>query len=282
MSAPQKTCIYCGKSPLTKEHIWPEWLKRYIPRAQPSHRRQFSLVHPTHIEPTVGNHAGDIQTVHVKIVCENCNSGWMSRLQNNAKPVVLKLAQGQHATLNLKQQQLLAAWVAMSVISSEYVPPGPSVTPQSERDFLRDHQLAPENWNIWIGHFFRRDWPSSYVRSLMEVVSKKQATIHDPGDGKLAIPTRPNTQTVSLIVGQLYIHAATSSMPVPRRIFREMRFLRGRRQLLRRIWPTQDASFFHWPPLRRITDYEADKIAKQFFQDSARCSVSSPEIVYAS
>ncbi|WP_156481287.1 hypothetical protein [Herbaspirillum rubrisubalbicans] len=56
----------------------------------------------------------DLQKAHV---CEDCNRGWMSDLQKQAKPILVSLVTGEWPDLNNEQCRILARWCAMVSIN---------------------------------------------------------------------------------------------------------------------------------------------------------------------
>lgn len=70
--------------------------------------------------PTVTSRhvAGDPKSLRVKCVCVECNTGWMKRIQDAAKPIVVPLLQGDAIALTEAQQKILASWIAMAVMCS--------------------------------------------------------------------------------------------------------------------------------------------------------------------
>ena len=78
-----RSCIFCsGDSKLTREHIIPVWLQRYVGGELGNERR--AKFRGTHLNP-IGMPlsqrviSGDSHTA--KIVCGDCSHGWMSRLE---------------------------------------------------------------------------------------------------------------------------------------------------------------------------------------------------------
>jgi hypothetical protein len=78
-------CRFCGATnrQITKEHIWPDWLRDYLPpvselgdieRYSPGTKRQ-RLPQPF------------LRTT-VRAFCDGCNSGWMADIEAAAKPIV--------------------------------------------------------------------------------------------------------------------------------------------------------------------------------------------------
>jgi hypothetical protein len=46
-----------------------------------------------------------------KTVCHDCNTGWMSRLEGQVKPILEPMFDGNPVTLDTNQQQLIAVWM---------------------------------------------------------------------------------------------------------------------------------------------------------------------------
>lgn len=133
MARPQRFCIFCGGAGLTREHVWADWLKKYVPKDMPEHTALFAIVHPTHSEPSRRKRSGDLQSRRLRVVCKSCNTGWMCRLQERAKPYLLPLIQGEVTAFDLDAQTILSAWVAMFVMVAEHFNPYTVTTSQEQR-----------------------------------------------------------------------------------------------------------------------------------------------------
>lgn len=97
-------CAFCPEiAELTGEHLWSDWIgsalgiRKYLITekfADGSHR----------------SYPKKRLNVKAKVVCGNCNSGWMSRLENNTKPFLHDMVLfGSAVQLNPTQVALLAA-----------------------------------------------------------------------------------------------------------------------------------------------------------------------------
>src|SRR6266852_2905824 len=114
-------CIFCSRRPLTREHIWPQWLHPYVLCDLTSYQFDMQFVHETHSERTQKKSGGDPRNRPVRVVCAGCNGGWMSRLQQTAKPLLIPLVTGQAVRLDAQAQQVIAVWCAMSVMTAEFL-----------------------------------------------------------------------------------------------------------------------------------------------------------------
>ena len=65
--------------------------------------------------------AGDPLSSQVKVVCAKCNSGWLNRVQQAARPFLLPLFEGAKHTVDPDTQSRLAAWIAMATMTGEYL-----------------------------------------------------------------------------------------------------------------------------------------------------------------
>jgi len=108
-------CRFCGATDqLTKEHIWPVWLRDYLPpfdedddieRWSPATRRQ--------------RWRQPFLTTTVKAFYDDCNNGWMAALEAAAKPIVGPMVIGQAMDLDGDAQQIVANWVALKGLDAQ-------------------------------------------------------------------------------------------------------------------------------------------------------------------
>jgi hypothetical protein len=253
-------CIFWEASkphtPLDYEHVFGDWLRKYVRANSNKHRMQHTVIGrartPTSRKMTV--HAGEPLLSNIKVVCKACNSGWMSRTQNAAKPFLTPLIEGRRTTLGTAAQHAIAAWCAMVTMTGDYLPRDPSAIAitQSERDWLRDHGTPPENWKIWIGDYRRQRgvW-NHYVAPILDAKESVQRTTD-----RLA---QPNTQSTTFVVGDLFVHTISST---------------GDRDLIKGwVWPLTSRfaihlpqifprreSFIVWPP-QSLTDFDVELIS---------------------
>src|SRR5437667_2935656 len=107
-----RTCVFCGSSlNLTKEHGWPQWIDGFLPPR---------LINQTRIaDDFVPESRGRRKTVSgntVGLVCDDCNNGWMSRLESAAKPLIGPMMQGCGSVLDEAAQRVIATWVVKTYL----------------------------------------------------------------------------------------------------------------------------------------------------------------------
>src|SRR5258708_21863539 len=93
----KRACIFCGwiKNQISKEHVFPDWLKSIFTRAQrQTHKSQLKILRAGQARfdssPTklINGHSS---TMKIRFVCAPCNNEWMARLEESAKQVLIPL-----------------------------------------------------------------------------------------------------------------------------------------------------------------------------------------------
>lgn len=111
-------CVGCGViltgDIATREHILPLWL------AEELHLPGVSYKHYHHREETESDEllrSHDLRSFAIKNVCASCNNGWMSQLEGDAKPILLKLLNMEITLLQMTQDErrIVSAWAIKTV-----------------------------------------------------------------------------------------------------------------------------------------------------------------------
>lgn len=247
-------CIFCDNRSLTKEHIWPDWLRKVLHR---------SIVSGHHYSTsgfgrkrTFTSRTGNIESRKLRIVCNRCNNGWMSRLQNNAKPRLIPLIQGQHISLTEADHKVMAAWSMMFTMVLEFLDLTTLATTQRER--LEFSQIPAPN-NTWMGWFgISDDWPPWHFYHYGWLVARRDAAV----DAILSpIPStvspRCTSQTTTIRVGKLLVHTYSTRRPgieVDPALF-------AIKHGLHLIWPLPASPGLNASPLRRLTQEQVIDVA---------------------
>jgi hypothetical protein len=143
--------------------------------------------------------AGEHRSRGLRVVCETCNNGWMSRLQQRARPLLDALLAGRWLPLGLQEQRAIAAWATMFSMVYEFSQPHAVATAQHERDeFMRTVEPL-ENWRVWIRPFAGTEFAGGTCQRVFYV---PQST-----DGR---PT-PNVQLTTAAAGGLLLQTFSSS-----------------------------------------------------------------------
>lgn len=108
-------CIFCGSRSLSREHVLPEWLQEWSGRGIGEHIVSLGIDSKSFSAPPF--------TATVKAVCQECNSGWMSRLEAAAKHHLKGLILGHDRQIETFIQPILATWAYKTVLIHEAAMP---------------------------------------------------------------------------------------------------------------------------------------------------------------
>jgi hypothetical protein len=107
-------CVFCGRTPVTREHLWPDWLRREVTIRQ----------------------------------------GFENRIEANAKPILQDLIYAQGRTLDPDDQRKLATWGFLKACVFDELHPNERAVPVEHRQRLYTYKLPPATGvSIWLGTY---------------------------------------------------------------------------------------------------------------------------------
>jgi hypothetical protein len=108
-----QVCRFCNNVPAqwSNEHIFPEWLMSYLNVPEGDLLYQGYATADTG-EPLKAPRIHATSNFVDGRVCSTCNNGWMSALENEAKPILIPLIEGKRLVQNLTmaERQTVAKW----------------------------------------------------------------------------------------------------------------------------------------------------------------------------
>src|ERR1044072_5362008 len=121
------SCLFCGahgEGVLTKEHVIPQWLLKHLDI--PADDMLFqgvassatdALIQTPRIHSTFNFVQGH--------VCEKCNTGWMSRLEGRAKPILVPLIEKERTIESLlaEEADIVGKWVIKTAYMHSWTSP---------------------------------------------------------------------------------------------------------------------------------------------------------------
>jgi len=231
-------CIFCDeRKPRAREDVISEWMSDEL--------NPTGTVYTDFITELPGvplqrrsKKSGNLATLKLRDVCVDCNGGWMSRLENATKPILLPMLRGVAGPLNLSEQRQLAAWCQLKCLTLDAFYRGEHdgvrhLPARLTHDFYRERQPL-ENSLVVLGRYLppkqgvfmpwgrlMKEYPADGVRPAASIVIVTFAF------GHLAL---------QVLVGAWQTpHAAQIHFP-----YADPRFLR--------IWPSEQQAFVRWPP----------------------------------
>jgi hypothetical protein len=216
-----------------------------------------TIVSPRDRSESVTRRSGDPHSRRIRRVCAECNNGWMSQLQQAAKPYLVPMLTGERVELRKNAQTLIAAWSAMMAMVAEFMDPEMVAVPSDDRLFLRYNRHPPRHWRIWIAQHRRESHPL-YTHNVLPFGTEEEVE-RLPRD----TTADPNAQTSTICVGkQLLVHVMNSR--IARDLIRRWRLPRDIAPVVLQIWPIK-GQVVTWPPPAALTDSGIDLLAQQFF-----------------
>lgn len=253
MPNPPKQCIFCGGQPVSKEHLFAEWLIPLFPRdASTSHtfgtfNWRDGNASGSPYQPTTQPRQGHVGSKKVRVVCQPCNSGWLSRLEERTKPILIPMICGDRCNLTPEYQQVLSAWAAKTSTVADCVLPRDNRISQDEKVWIMERQEPPQTWHVWIAAYNGESWRDL---ALYQHRGKLQSS-----------PVRSPT------INFHYIHSTTFGLghmlflvvgTTWDQIHTKFTGLEGHG--LFQIYPTRARSIL-WPPTQILADPQANAVA---------------------
>lgn len=226
-----RTCVFCGAAgPLTREHVFGDWLSRLELDSGPVLHRSGPL---NSLGKDMGT--GPMFGRTVRNVCFSCNSGWMSDLEQVAQRVLGPLIIGEPNDLAPEDHGPVAQWaqktalIAMLVSSEAERAAGYGLSESEYKALyeLRDDARPLPASTLWVGKYTGQ--------TRQAVVWVTPLVIELEG---LPEPTYPHGYVLTIALGQLVIHGVRFTTP-------GMDLEMVTRQDMSQIWPPQQPA--EWP-----------------------------------
>jgi hypothetical protein len=137
---------------ITNEHIISQWVDEVLTSSILGSDMSFerTIVKAGVARQTNTWSVERVAVIEQRLVCKECNSGWMSELEGKAKSLLKPMILGHSATLTTDQQLTIATWAAMKTMVHDFVwgADQPPVSPQADRDIVMRERRPPVNMQI--------------------------------------------------------------------------------------------------------------------------------------
>ncbi len=197
----------------------------------------------------------------VKIVCAKCNNGWLSRIQQETKPILGPLTQGQPAVLGREAQEKLATWITMATITAEYLNYNPRLvtTTQDQRQQFMETGKPLIGSRIWLGYWEPNRLAQQWLHTSIAVYDEAELPNVTHYDGA----PQTNTQVTTVRLGKLLFHVMSSTDP--RNISQwDWRDDPRARRLLFPLWPIRH-QLIAWP-INGMLDWDVSRISQAYIR----------------
>ena len=184
----------------------------------------------------------------------------MSRAVEAAKPVAENLAQGVGGRYHENDLTKLVPWLSITITMQEFISqPETSVIQSEERQTLKETNLPPPDWTIWIGYYGGIEWhPINHARYSATLGNRltTSAGIYPP------FPSQ-RIQVATFTLLHLAVHAFNATAIGLVSEYRQ--FVKDMKWNLFQIWPTVPVGLT-WPRFP-ILDAEMHEFVTRFGHD---------------
>ncbi len=197
-------------------------------------------------------HAATMLNVQVKHICAKCNGGWMSKIEAEAKPLLLSMMKGNRAQLDVAQQKIIATWAAKTALCFLYAWNTPRPSPIDERRWLFRQREPPPNVHVWL---------AAHDREVMAVWSENIRLVD-----RTPPPREGNAELTTIAINQLVVQVLVSRFPVPEGFVSASVLPKtspANRDFLVELWPSPGTSVA-WPPPKVMNFASLDGFRKRF------------------
>ena len=238
-----RTCVFCGGTPLTKEHIWPQWIGDALPITAELVPHEVHDLPPWDAPPF---------SLTVKRVCASCNNGWMSDLETTARPSLTPMMLGQQVALDGPTQKVIATWTLKTAMMFQFTEKARSI-PDEHYEFLYRRRAPPGSTLTWIARYVNLKPDGTWHVERMAHYASHKLEIIGSESGKLT-----HGYGVTMSIGQLVLQVLGVYGDHGERVHRSARSPGHSEE----IWPTH--GIVTWPPRFALDEKELDLFGRAF------------------
>lgn len=113
--APVTPCIFCDKESGSEEHLWPDWIHRFI------REHGIDLGGLRVQEGTSPEIIDDDLEKTINTVCHTCNNTWMSRIEDKNRSRFMLMLQNTPFTIDLGGMKILTEWAVKTAMVQDSI-----------------------------------------------------------------------------------------------------------------------------------------------------------------
>jgi len=239
-----KTCGFCGGPGVTKQHLWPDWLRKAILDSQGGGKGKKSGAANERGGKTKRPKTDKLDTT-VVMPCTACTNGWMSALEFDVKLFLAPMvAPGEKTILNEVRRLALVRWAVKTAMLYEYTGTEDRYFSDAERRAFKERFEIPEN--VWI-------WAARYEGSTpVQGLQRRAREREHPTPAAYCLTIATGCLILQVFgfrkaSGKLGMYAAFTP-----------------KEALIKLWPPTKVGRLDWPPQRIINDDELTNLDERF------------------
>ncbi|WP_019990818.1 hypothetical protein [Rudanella lutea] len=170
------TCIFCGKTrEKAKEHVWPKWLQKEITGGTKQ------IFRGTHISnflmQPLDERIQSGENLVLGNVCQVCNNGWMCELENDFRPLLLKILSNNNYLLHLsrKERSAVVLWAYKTAITINAASNYRKLVPDVHFKHIGKFKQLPRNVKVDIA-LIKKGKDLEWIQSPIQIalISRKE------------------------------------------------------------------------------------------------------------
>lgn len=204
-------CAFCDNVADSEEHYLGQWLDKIFVRSHSDRHYKDLFNHRSGpLQPIVEASRkrkvrnGNLTTLRKKIVCQKCNNGWMSEIQERASAHLRRLIANEDHVVNKSAMEDVGKWATMVTMTFEFDDPAYMATPKSQRIYFKEHRRTPPDWCIWLGRHSGEQWVTRIVHT-----GHRTHPIGDRPPGTLPV----TFQNTMIALGFMDIYVTSTTLP---------------------------------------------------------------------
>lgn len=204
--AKEGTCIFCGTvEMMTGEHIFANWTSKAVRPDNHTHAaltyRYKGEIRKETIDLT--KFKGDRNIGHANmrlyVLCEECNSGWGSSLQEETSKVLKPVLDGSTWHLSNRERETVAKWLTSLIMVRQYLHPElKAIGEEVCREFFRA-RVPMTGLSVWVARYGGSNSHECRYRGHVMTTSSSPN------------PVSPNTCSLACVIGNLIFFVFWSS-----------------------------------------------------------------------
>jgi hypothetical protein len=189
-------------------------------------------------------------TTKYRKVCGECNNGWISVIEERAKPTAEKLILGKETEIEPDELLNFSVWMSIVTVMAEFSHPPTMGISADDVHYIYLHRRPLPFCRIYIGQYFGSEYaPYGYNHVGTAVVD---GDTYNDGD---ALPKFANTQVSIHVLGEMLVVVDSVSDEK----FEDLMLERTSRRDLVRIWPIAK-EVVTWPPRNAFGDAAVERV----------------------
>ena len=163
-----RQCVFCGRHRTTREHVLPRWLVPFLPPQDPWRAQERNLTYLSgHLNESdlalpKRTSAEPLTNMTVRVVCQTCNSGWMSQLEDSVREALSTLVRGRPIDITPESARLISLWATKTALVAHFTNSVADWRTARLCSTLYQQKTPPPCTSIWMARNNWKDWGLRY------------------------------------------------------------------------------------------------------------------------